>query len=295
MKKQALKASVQVMIIASYLFAGSVSAIAQTHFKVPSIQKKWSQDQKPFRIAGNLYYVGTYDLACYLINTPEGHILINTGLQDSEPMIRKHIEMLGFKFADIKVLLATHAHYDHVGAMAKIKKITGAKLMANEKDAFMLADGGSTDYSMGGKGPLFEPVKADVLFHDIDTVNFGGMLVVALHHPGHTPGATSFLFDVRDENHTYRVLIANMPSVIVPKLAAVTSYPAIIKDYAYTFDAIKNLRFDIWLSSHASQFNLQSKHGTGDGYHPEAFIDRAGCDKELNELHEDYLKNLDDN
>lgn len=295
MQTQLLKRSIQVIALATCLLAGNRSAVAQAHIKVPILQKEWSQDQKPFRIAGNLYYVGTYDLACYLITTPEGHILINTGLQDSEPMIRRHIEMLGFKFTDIKLLMATHAHFDHVGDMAKIKKMTGAKLMANEKEATMLADGGNTDYSMGGKGPLFEPVKADVLFHNIDTVNFGGMQLVALHHPGHTPGATSFLFDIKDENRTYRVLIANMPSVIVPTLAAVKGYPDIIKDYAYTFDALKNLRFDIWLSSHASQFNLQSKHGTGDGYHPEAFIDRAGYDTELNELQKDYLKNIGNN
>ena len=276
------------------LLVGSVSAVARAHIKVPISQKESSQDQKPFRIAGNLYYVGTYDLACYLITTPQGHILINTGLQDSEPMIRQHIEMLGFKFSDIKILLASHAHYDHVGALAKIKKMTGAKLMANEKDALLLADGGSTDYAMGGKGILFEPVQPDVLFHDMDTLNFGGMQVIALHHPGHTPGATSFLFDVKDDNHTYRVLIANMPSVIVPKLSEVKSYPGIIKDYAYTFDALKSLRFDIWLSAHASQFGLHTRHGTGDGYHPEAFIDRAGYDLKLNDLQQDYLKNIGD-
>lgn len=108
--------------------------------------KEWSQDYQPFHIAGNLYYVGTYELAAYLITTPKGHILINTGLDDSGPLIRAHVRALGFKFEDIKILLATHAHFDHVGAMAAIKKQTGAQMMINERDAEVLADGGNSDY-----------------------------------------------------------------------------------------------------------------------------------------------------
>ncbi len=105
-------------------------------------QKDWSRPYEPFRIAGNLYYVGTYDLACYLITTPEGNILINTGLASSASQIKRNVEKLGFNFNDIKILLITHAHYDHVGALAAIKKMTGAKLMVNENDAPVLADGG---------------------------------------------------------------------------------------------------------------------------------------------------------
>ena len=295
MNTHAFKRSVQLIVIAACLLTAGISAIAQTHIKPPFTKKEWSRDYRPFRIAGNLYYVGTYDLACYLITSPQGHILINTGMAGSEPMIRKHIEMLGFRFADIKVLLATHAHFDHVGAMAQIKKLTGAKLMVNQNEAEVLADGGSSDYAFPGKKPVFDPVKPDVLLHNVDTINFGGMQVVALHHPGHTKGSTSFLFDVQDENRSYRVLIANMPSVIVPKLSAVTAYPNIIKDYAYTFDALSKLKFDIWLSSHASQFNLQAKHPPGNGYHPEAFFDRPGYDMELNYLKQDYLKNIGNN
>src|SRR5436305_12302732 len=107
-------------------------------------------------------------------------------------MIRSHVEALGFKFSDIKILLATHAHYDHVGAMAAIKKMTGAKLMVNEKDAPVLLDGGNSDYVFGGKGSTFQPVKADRLLHDHDTIKLDGMQIVLLHHPGHTRGASSF-------------------------------------------------------------------------------------------------------
>lgn len=122
----------------------------------------WSKPFPPFRIAGNLYYVGTYDLACYLITTTQGNILINTGLAASVEQIKDNIQTLGFKFHDTKILLTTQVHYDHVGAMATIKKITGAQMMVDEKDAAALADGDSSDYAFGN-GSMFQPVKPDRL------------------------------------------------------------------------------------------------------------------------------------
>jgi metallo-beta-lactamase class B len=264
-------------------------ADAQKAVKHPIANEEWSRDYQPFRIAGNLYYVGTYDLAAYLITTPQGHILINTGLDDSEALIRAHINTLGFKFKDIKLLLATHVHFDHVGAMAAIKKQTGARLMINEKDAPLLVDGGDSDYILGGKGATFVPVKADRLLHDRDTIKLGDMNIVTLHHPGHTPGASSFLFDVKDEKHTYRVLIANMPSILdETNLAGMPRYADVGKDYAYTLKAMKALQFDLWLSSHASQFDLHKKHKPGDAYKPEVFSDRSGYDESLTEWEKVY-------
>ncbi|MFI5192657.1 MAG: subclass B3 metallo-beta-lactamase [Chitinophagales bacterium] len=268
-------------------------SIAQKHVSAPASQESRTKDYKPFRICSNLYYVGTYDLACYLITTPRGHILINTGVPGSAPMIRAHVKALGFRFTDIKILLATHAHFDHVGAMAAVKKITGAKMMIHEKDAPVLADGGNSDYVLGGKGSMFQPVRADVLLHDHDTIKWGGMQIIVLHHPGHTKGACSFLFDVKDGPRVYRVLVANMPSILQEtKLSGMPGYPDVAKDYAYTLDAMKKLQFDIWVASHASQFGLHRKRKPGDGYNPAAFSDRHGYDSTINELHEDYLKRL---
>ena len=265
------------------------AAHAQKAIKHPISNEEWSRDYQPFRIAGNLYYVGTYDLAAYLITTPQGHILINTGLDDSESLIRAHVDKLGFKFKDIKILLATHAHFDHVGAMAAIRKQTGATMMINEKDAAALADGGDSDYILGGKGSTFVPVKADRLLHNGDTITLGDMKLVMLHHPGHTPGASSFLFDVKDGQRTYRVLIANMPSILSEtKLMGMPRYPDIGKDYAYTLNAMKALQFDLWLSSHASQFELHKKHKPGAAYRPEVFSDRTGYDKSLAEWDKVY-------
>jgi metallo-beta-lactamase class B len=277
------------------LFAVAVScpAFAQKLVRLSNLDKEWSQDYQPFRIAGNLYYVGTYELAAYLVVTPQGHILINTGLDDSEPLIRAHVKTLGFKFRDIKILLTNQAHFDHVGAMAAIKKATGARMMIDEKDAGILADGGNSDYVMGGKGPMYLPVKPDRLLHDHDTIKLGGTEIVLLHHPGHTQGSCSFLIDVKDEQQTYRVLIANMPSILSEtNLAGMPRYPDVGKDYAYTLNAMKGLQFDLWLAAHASQFNLHKKHKPGDAYNPDAFKDRAGYDAALDGLTKAYEKKL---
>src|SRR5476651_1454916 len=188
-----LKKPLTIAFIATVLLFAALCVNAQKLVTPPGIKKEWSVDYKPFRIVGNLYYVGTYDLACYLITTPKGHILINSGLAESTPMIRSHVEALGFKFSDIKILLATHAHYDHVGAMADIKMMTGAKMMINENDAPVLADGGKSDYAFGANGSTFEGLKPDRLLHEHDTVKLGGMNIIVLHHPGHTKGACSFL------------------------------------------------------------------------------------------------------
>lgn len=250
-------------------------------------------EYKPFRIVGNLYYVGTYDLACYLITTSKGHILINTGLAESVSMIKSNVELLGFKFSDIKILLATHGHFDHVAGMADIKQMTGAQMMINERDAQALEDGGNSDFIFGGKGSTFKPVKADRLLHNNDTVRLDKMEIIVLSHPGHTQGSNSFLLDVKDETRTYRVLIANMPSMQPQtNLAGMEGYPEIGKDYAYTFDALKKLQFDIWLSSHAGQFKLHDKHKPGDAYNPQVFIDRAGYDETLGNLEKLYLQRL---
>ncbi|HEX5152359.1 MAG TPA: subclass B3 metallo-beta-lactamase [Parafilimonas sp.] len=253
----------------------------------------WSKPYQPFRIAGNLYYVGTYDLACYLITTTQGNILVNTGLASSAAQIKNNIEALGFKLGDTKILLTTQVHYDHVGAMAAIKKLTGARMMVDEGDAAVLADGGNSDYAMGGNGSLFEPVKAGRLLHDHDTIQLGDVQLVMLHHPGHTKGSCSFLFTVKDDQRSYRVLIANMPTIIIDKrFADETTYPGIAKDYAYTFNAMKNISFDIWLASHASQFSLHDKHKPGDAYNPAAFIDRDDYLQQLNDLQQQYDKKL---
>lgn len=281
------------MGIAALLACLSFGSLCAQTVTQPPIQEEWIRDFEPFRIAGNLYYVGSYDLACYLITTREGNILINTGTKESVPIIRSHVERLGFNFADIKILLTNQAHFDHVGGMAEIKKTTHAKMMVDESDAAVLADGGNSDFVMGGKGLLFEPVKGDRLLHDHDTVRLGGMQIVVLHHPGHTKGSCSFLFDVKDDQRSYRVLIVNLPTLLdATKLSGMPSYPEVGKDYAYTLKDLPKLQFDCWLCPHASQFGLHEKHQPGDRYRPEVFIDRKGYDSAVADVQKAYLQRL---
>ncbi|OQP58320.1 subclass B3 metallo-beta-lactamase [Niastella vici] len=264
---------------------------AQKLAPLPMNNKEWSDPTEPFRIAGNLYYVGTYDLGCYLIATPKGHILINTGLAESVPMIKKNIEQLGFKFSDIKILLTTQAHFDHVAGMAEVKKLTKAKMWIDEKDAKALEDGSNSDYYFGGKGALYLPVKADKLLKDHDTISLGGTKLELLHHPGHTKGSCSYLLTVKDEKKSYTVLIANIPTILPgSKMSGMPGYPDINRDFGYTLDAMKNVQFDLWVASHASQFGLHNKRKDGDAYNPEVFADRSMYDKTLDERKADYLK-----
>ncbi len=264
-------------------------ANAQQVKEPKAMNEDWSRNYQPFRIAGNLYYVGTYDLACYLITTSQGHILINTGLAASASQVEENIKALGFRFSDIKILLTTQVHYDHVGAMAAVKKKTGAQMMVNEKDAPVLADGGVSDYAFGGS-ITFEPIKADRLLKPDDLIQLGEMQIKMLHHPGHTKGSCSYLFTVKDDQRSYQVLIANMPTIVIDKLSEAPAYPTISQDLANTFKSLKNVSFDLWLASHASQFNMHSKHKPGDAYLPAAFIDKLGFESSLADLERQFDK-----
>jgi metallo-beta-lactamase class B len=279
------------LIPAFILLTAGADIKAQQLAPLPMSNKAWSEPTEPFRIAGNLYYVGTYDLGCYLVATPQGHILINTGLAESVPMIKKNIEQLGFKFSDIKILLTTQAHFDHVAGMAEVKKLTKAKMWVDEKDAKALGDGGNSDYYMGGKGAMFVPVKADKLLKNNDTISLGGTKLQLLHHPGHTQGSCSYLVTVKDEKKSYTVLIANLPTILPDtKMSGMPGYPRISEDFGQTLGAMKELQFDLWVASHASQFDMHNKRKKGDAYNPEAFADRAGYDKQLGDIRAQYLK-----
>ncbi|AQX05102.1 subclass B3 metallo-beta-lactamase [Elizabethkingia meningoseptica] len=266
---------------------------AQVVKEPENTNEEWSRSYEPFRIAGNLYYVGTYDLASYLIVTDKGNILINTGLAGSLPMIKENIKKLGFNYKDIKILLLTQAHYDHTGALKDLQTETGAKFYADSADADVLKTGGKSDYEMGKYGATFKPIKPDILLKDQDKIKLGNTTLTLLHHPGHTKGSCSFIFETKDENRNYKVLIANMPSVIVDrKFSEIKDYPNIQADYAYTFKAMKKLDFDLWVASHASQFDLHTKHKEGDPYNPQVFMDKANYFAFLNSLETDYLEKI---
>jgi metallo-beta-lactamase class B len=280
-------------IILVLLMIISFTGHAQTVSEPKNNPEEWSKIYEPFRIAGNFYYVGTYDLASYLIVTDKGNILINTGLADSLPVIKNNIKKLGFNYKDIKILTLTQAHFDHMGAMADIKKETGAKLYVDEKDAGELKSGGKSDYEMGKYGVTFKPVNPDYLLKNNDKIRLGNTTLTLLHHPGHTKGSCSFLFETKDKDQTYKVLIANLPSIIIDrKFSDVKDYQNIQKDYAETFKAMKNVDFDIWVASHASQFDLHTKRKAGDPYNPRLFADKEAYFQKLGKLEADYLEKI---
>jgi metallo-beta-lactamase class B len=255
---------------------------------------EWTRPFEPFRIIGNIYWVGTYDLSTYLIVTPQGNILINTGLAETVPQIQAGIEKLGFKFSDTKILTATHGHFDHVAGMAALKRQTGAQLVISAPDAELLESGGKADFRFGETpSARFEPVKVDRTFKDGEKIALGGVELVAHHHPGHTKGATSFTTNVTEGGKTYRVIIANMGSINPGvRVSGMPTYPGIAADYARTFQAQKEMQIDVFLASHASQFRLHSKYQPGDPYKVDRFVDPASFQKSVAQLEKAYLDQL---
>jgi metallo-beta-lactamase class B len=254
----------------------------------------WTRPFPPFRIIGNIYWVGSYDLATYLIVTPQGHILINTGVGDTAKQIKASVEQLGFDLADTKILTATHGHFDHVAGMADLKRMTGARLIVSEQDKDLLESGGKSDFRFGDTpGARFEPVRVDGTFKDSDTISLGGTVLTAHHHPGHTKGATSFTLNVPESGKTYRVVIANMGSINPGvTVSGMPNYPGIAEDYARTFKAQKDMQVDVWLSSHASQFKLHEKYKPGDPFNPDRFVDPQGFKAAVEQLEKTYKDQL---
>jgi metallo-beta-lactamase class B len=244
------------------------------------------------RIVGNLYYVGDNDLASYLVVTPEGDILINTGFAYSVPEIQSRVRALGFRLKDIKILLVTHAHSDHAAGEAKMKKLTGAKMLAMREEVELLETGGKTDYLFGSSG-WFPPVKVDRALEDGEKIELGGFIITAYLHPGHTKGSTSFAMEIAEAGKTYRVLIANLGNINEGTvLLDNPKYPNIIQDYARTFQAQKELPCDIFLTSHAGQFGLLSKWRPSDVYDPNRFVDPAGYIRAVERTESLYLLQL---
>jgi metallo-beta-lactamase class B len=261
-----------------------VSGVAQPN-------PEWTSPFPAHRIIGNVYYVGTYDLACYFITTPEGNILINTGLEGSAPLIKSGVESLGFKLQDTKILLATHAHYDHTAAMAEIKRITGAKFLASDADVPTFEDGGKSDYLFTDPKLRFAPVKVDGRLKDGQKISLGGTELTVYSHPGHTRGSVSYGLTIIENGRNYHVLIANMGSINPGTiLIGNKKYPQVADDYAQTFRSQKSLECDIFLSSHASQYHLHQKWKPGQAYSPDTFVDPEGYKAAVAGAETNYLE-----
>ncbi len=254
----------------------------------------WLTPQVPFRIAGNVYYVGSKDLASYLIVTPEGDILINSSLKASVPLIRKSVEQLGFKFSDVKILLISHAHSDHAAGSAEIKRLTHAKYMVMDGDVAVVESGGKTDY-LFGKEPWqwYEPARVDRVLHDGSEVRLGETVLTAHLTPGHTKGCTTWTLKVQDGGKSYDVVIVGGVSINPgTKLVRNTQYPRIAEDYALNFRVLKALPCDVFLGAHGLYFGMQAKLVKRKDGGPNVFVDPEGYKDFVAERNQTYLEEL---
>jgi metallo-beta-lactamase class B len=239
---------------------------------------EWTEPFPAFRIAGNLYYVGSKGLANYLITTPQGHILINSDLEANVPQIQKSIEKLGFKFSDVKILLISHAHWDHATGSAAIKRLTGAKYMVMDADVPVIESGGKSDFNYGADASDWYPATpVDRVLHDGDTVTLGGSTLVAHLTPGHTKGCTTWTMTVEEGGRRYNVVIVGSPNVNPGyKLVDNAAYPKIADDYERTFRVLKALPCDIFLGAHGDYFGLVDKYARMKTGGVAAFVDPKG-------------------
>ena len=235
---------------------------------------QWNKPVPPYRVVSNLHYVGTNYLASFLITTPKGHILINPDYEQSVPLIRASVEKLGFRFADIKIILISHAHDDHAAGCALAKKLTGAKLMVMDADAAEIESGGAGDFQYHQH---WTPVKVDRVLHDGDMVTLGGMTLVAHLTPGHTKGCTTWTMEIREGGRQYHVVIVGSPNVN-PGFQLVNNkeYPEIAADFARTFEVLESLPCDVFLGAHGGYFDMLTKLKRYPQDGPRVFIDPAG-------------------
>jgi metallo-beta-lactamase class B len=251
---------------------------------------------EPFRLIANIYYVGASDVSSFLIATPEGHILIDSGFEATVPLIRDGMRKLGFRLEDIKVLLNSHAHVDHAGGHALLKRLTGARIVMSAPDAALLARGGRGDFLPVSEEVLaYEPAQADRIIGDGDQVRLGGVTLTAHRTPGHTRGCTTWTMAVEEDGKRSDVVFYGSVSLLpVVRLVDNPRYPGMAEDFARTFRVLKSLPCDVFLGPHGSQFGLRAKaHRLSAGARPNPFIDPAGYRAFLARSEEAYLRRLE--
>ena len=237
------------------------------------------------RVIGNVFFVGSKDLGIYLITTSQGHILINAGLEASVPMIQASIESLGFRLKDVKILLISHAHFDHDAGAARIKELTGAQYMVMDADVPVVESGGKEDFFYGKSADkLYPPAKVDRVLHDGDRVKLGDTVLTAHLTPGHTRGCTTWTMEVRDGAKSHDVVIVGSPNVNPGyKLVSNQAYPQIATDYEKTFRVLRSLHCDVFLGAHGSYYRMETKYQKIKDGGANPFIDPEGYRDYIND------------
>jgi metallo-beta-lactamase class B len=256
----------------------------------PAVTAKTDAPFPAHRIAGNLYYVGSKGISSYLITTPKGHILIDCGFAATVPLIQKSVAQLGFKFTDVRILLTSHAHDDHVGGTALVHRLTHAKVMVMTGDDDIVRTGGKGDFQYNSK---WEPCEIDKVLHDGDKVELGGMTLTAHLTPGHTRGCTTWTFDVKDGKKTLRAVIIGSPNVNPGyKLVKNDKYPQIAEDYARGFKVLKSLPCDLFLGAHGNYYGLEEKYKKLKAGGANPFVDPEGYQAYVSERQEAFEREL---
>jgi len=226
------------------------------------------------RVIGNVYHVGSKDIAVFLITTDEGHILINSGFEQTVPLIRANVQSLGFKMSDVKIILASHAHGDHVAGLALLKEMTGADVYIMNGDVDVIAAGGQGQYLYTDS--RWRPCKVDRVLQDKSEVKLGGTTLIARRTPGHTAGCTTWTWTVTDNGKDYHVVVIGSPNVNPGfQLVGNKDYPLIADDFAKTFKILKSLKCDVFLGAHGGYYGMVEKYERiNSGKNP--FIDPDG-------------------
>jgi metallo-beta-lactamase class B len=243
---------------------------------------------------GNIYYVGSRGLASYLITTPAGLILINSNLRTSVPLIRSNVEKLGFRFSDVRVLLISHAHFDHDGGSAEVKRLTGAQYLVMGGDVGVVESGGKTDFQYGNDPTLAYPAaKVDRVLHDGDEVKLGDTVLTAHKTAGHTRGCTTWALQVREAGKTYDVVIVGSPNVNPGyNLVNNAAYPQIAEDYGRGFQVLKSLPCDVFLGAHGSYYGMEEKYAKLGRSGTNPYIDPQGCKDYVADRQQVFLEEL---
>jgi metallo-beta-lactamase class B len=244
----------KLLLIILILLAVTAVSTAQ----LSETDRSWNRPVEPFKIAGNIYYVGANEITAYLITTPEGHILLDSGFKETVPQIMANVAKLGFRMKDIKFLLNSQAHYDHAAGLADLKRQTTAELLASVEDAKLLARGGKEDPNFGDRF-LFEPVNANKTFNDGWKLKLGGTTMTANITAGHTPGCTTWTTVVNEGGKQLNAIFVCSTTAPGYLLVNNARYPTIAQDFERTFKRMRELKVDIFLSAHASQFDLAEK------------------------------------
>lgn len=256
----------------SALFAAASLAYASlTAPASAQVPANWTQPFAPFRVIGPIYYVGTAGISSWLIKTPKGLILLDVGVPDAAPMVEAHIEALGFRLNDVKVLLISHAHFDHAGGVAKLKADTGATVIASAGDRYALEHGIYPGWE-GRRDFNFPPVKVDRVIGDGEAVSLGGVTLTARVTPGHTAGCTSYLLPVTDAGQRHEAIFFCSASVAANRLAPNPQYPGIVADYRKSFAVLKTIDADIYLAPHAEFYDLAGKRAAMEPGKPNPFV-----------------------